>query len=43
MLVPVVVYYFYKSLADFPLWQRRLSLAVRGCIILLLVLWRWLV
>lgn len=34
----VVVYYFYRSLADFPLWQRRLSLAVRSTIVVLLVL-----
>jgi uncharacterized membrane protein len=37
-LLFVVVYYFYKSLADFPRWQRKLSLVVRGLIILLLVL-----
>jgi Mg-chelatase subunit ChlD len=36
--VPLLVYYFYYSLADFPRWQRAISLAVRTVIVLLLVL-----
>src|SRR5262249_2748024 len=36
--VPVLLYYFYRSLVDFPRWQRRLSLAVRTVIVTLLVL-----
>lgn len=36
--VPVLVYYFYRSLADFPRSQRLVSLAVRSVIVLLLVL-----
>lgn len=35
---PVVVYYFYRSLVDFPRWQRAVSLGVRCVIVLLLVL-----
>src|ERR1041385_3046168 len=34
----VLVYYFYRSLTDFPRWQKRTSLAVRSLILLLLVL-----
>lgn len=37
-VLPVLVYYFYRSLADFPLAQRRVSLAIRSVIVLLLVL-----
>src|SRR5215207_2062131 len=36
--VPLLVYYFYYSLADFPRWQRAISLAVRTVIVMLLVL-----
>ncbi len=34
----VLFYYFYKSLVDFPRWQRGLSLAIRSAIVVLLVL-----
>lgn len=37
-IVPVVVYYYYRSLVDFPRWQRAISLGVRSVIVLLLVL-----
>ncbi len=37
LLVPIVLY-FWRSLSDFPLWQRRVSLLVRACIVSLLVL-----
>src|SRR4051794_4281563 len=37
-VVPVLLYYFYRSLVDFPRWQRALSLAVRTIIVVLLVL-----
>ncbi len=37
-LVPVLVYYFYRSLVDLPRWQRGVSLAVRTTILTLLVL-----
>src|SRR5437762_1514581 len=36
--VPVLLYYFYRSLVDFPRWQRSVSLAVRTVIVVLLVL-----
>src|SRR5437868_938942 len=36
--VPVLLYYFYRSLVDFPRWQRSVSLAVRTAIVVLLVL-----
>src|SRR5262245_6647462 len=36
--LPVLVYYFYRSLVDFPRWQRAVSLVVRSILILLLVL-----
>src|SRR5947207_2619031 len=36
--VPVLLYYFYRSLVDFPRWQRSVSLAVRTLIVVLLVL-----
>ena len=36
-LVPIV-WYFWKSLSDFPTWQRRLSLSVRSLIVGCLVL-----
>lgn len=35
LLLPVV-WYFLRSLSDFPLWQRRISLLVRACILVLL-------
>src|SRR5687768_9161755 len=38
LLLPLLVYYFYRSLADFPRWQRQFSLAVRSLIVLLLLL-----
>jgi hypothetical protein len=38
MIVPIVAYYFYRSLVDFPRRQMLLSLAVRSVIIVLLVL-----
>jgi len=37
-VVPLLVYYFYRSLADFPRWQRVLSLTIRSLIAALLVL-----
>jgi Ca-activated chloride channel homolog len=37
-VAPVLVYYFYRSLVDFPRWQRGISLAVRTFIVVLLVL-----
>jgi Ca-activated chloride channel homolog len=37
-VVPLLVYYFYRSLADFPRWQKILSLATRCVIAALLVL-----
>lgn len=37
-VLPVLVYYFYRSLADFPRRQKLASLAVRAVIVLLLVL-----
>lgn len=36
LLVPVL-WYFFKSLSDFPGWQRGISLLVRVCVVLLLV------
>jgi Ca-activated chloride channel homolog len=36
--LPVLVYYFYRSLADFPRRQRLVSLALRSVIVVLLVL-----
>src|SRR5438270_99045 len=36
--LPLVAYYFYRSLVDFPRAQRALSLACRSLIIVLLVL-----
>jgi uncharacterized membrane protein len=38
IVVPLLVYCFYYSLADFPRWQRAVSLAVRIVIVILLVL-----
>lgn len=38
IVVPVLIYYFYRSLADFPRWQKLISLGVRSAIALLLVL-----
>src|SRR5689334_18767757 len=37
-VIPVLLYYFWRSLVDFPRWQRAVSLAVRTIIIVLLVL-----
>ena len=37
--VPVLVYYFYRSLVDFPRWQRGVSLAIRSVIVVLLVIY----
>jgi uncharacterized membrane protein len=37
-LVPVLLFYFYRSLVDFSRWQRLVSLAVRTAIVALLVL-----
>ncbi|MEM6470290.1 MAG: VWA domain-containing protein [Planctomycetota bacterium] len=36
--IPVLIWYHYRSLADFPVWQRRTSLVVRCVVVLLLVL-----
>lgn len=36
--LPVLAYYFYRSLADFVRWQRVLSLVSRAVIVTLLVL-----
>jgi Ca-activated chloride channel homolog len=36
--LPVVAYYFYRSLVDFAGWQKALSLACRAAIVTLLVL-----
>ena len=36
--LPVLVYYFYRSLVDFARWQRLASLALRATIVTLLVL-----
>ena len=38
LALPVLVYYFYRSLADFPRWQRVVSLVTRAVIVVLLVL-----
>src|SRR5438270_275293 len=37
-VVPVLLYYFYRSLVDFPRWQRSVSFAIRTLIVVLLVL-----
>ncbi len=37
-VLPVVVYYFARSLVDFARWQRRLSLLCRALVVALLVL-----
>src|SRR3990172_7682837 len=37
-MLPLVAYYFHRSLVDFPRWQRTFSLAVRTVIVVLLVL-----
>ncbi|HEV7280779.1 MAG TPA: FixH family protein [Pirellulaceae bacterium] len=36
--LPILIYFFYRSLVDFPRWQRGVSLAVRSLIVVLLVL-----
>ena len=36
--LPVLVYYFYRTLVDFARWQRALSLWLRVAIVVLLVL-----
>jgi Ca-activated chloride channel family protein len=38
VLLPVLVYYFYRSLVDFARWQKATSLAARVVIVVLLVL-----
>ncbi len=38
LVVPVLVWYFYRSLVDFSRWQRLLSLAGRSLLVVLLVL-----
>lgn len=37
-VIPVLFYYFWRSLVDFPRWQRSVSLAIRTIIVVLLVL-----
>src|SRR5262245_1212580 len=37
-VLPLLIYYFYRSLVDFPRWQRAISFVVRSVIVLLLVL-----
>ena len=37
-VIPVLLYYFYRSLVDFPRWQRAVSFGVRTVIVILLVL-----
>src|SRR5436190_21552357 len=36
--IAVLLYYFWRSLVDFPRWQRLTSLAIRSIIVVLLVL-----
>ena len=36
--LPVLLYFFYRSLVDFPKWQMRVSLVLRSLIVILLVL-----
>jgi Ca-activated chloride channel homolog len=36
--LPVLIYYFYRSLVDFARWQRMLSLWLRAAIVILLLL-----
>jgi len=38
LLLAPVCWFFYRSLSDFPRWQRALSLACRSAIVVLLVL-----
>ncbi|WP_254508221.1 FixH family protein [Anatilimnocola floriformis] len=38
VLLPILIYYFYRSLVDFPRWQRQTSLVTRSIIVLLLLL-----
>ncbi len=37
-LLPLLIYYYRRSLVDLPVWQRRASLGVRSMIVLLLAL-----
>jgi uncharacterized membrane protein len=37
-VLPILVYYFYRTLVDFVRWQRVLSLLLRSVIVLLLIL-----
>jgi Mg-chelatase subunit ChlD len=37
-VLPVLFYFFYRSLVDFPRWQRLVSLAVRTALVVLVVL-----
>src|SRR5690349_5090574 len=38
LILPVLAWYFHRSLVDFPRWQRVVSLLVRSLIVVLLVL-----
>src|SRR5438128_11951547 len=38
LVLPVLAYYFYRSLVDFARWQQIVSLTSRAAIVLLLVL-----
>ena len=38
LTIPILVWFHYRSLSDFPLWQRRVSLLVRALVVVLLVL-----
>src|SRR5438270_10834067 len=38
LVLPVLVYYFYRGLVDFARWQRVSSLVSRSVVVLLLVL-----
>src|SRR5947208_150402 len=38
LVLPVLAYYFYRSLIDFPRWQQVVSLCGRAAIVLLIVL-----
>ncbi len=38
LLLGLIVWYYYRSLSDFPIWQRRLSTCIRAGIVVLLTL-----
>src|SRR5579863_4575095 len=38
IVLPVLVFYFYRGLVDFARWQRIVSLAARAVVVILLVL-----